>query len=73
MELSNWLVNTSNKVSGFISKFNIFKGKSLDIGVNLDTSGVQEFNNIALSGQYYNARTPRAESVFHFLYLYILL
>lgn len=34
--------------------------KSLELGVNLDTSGVQEFNSIALSGQYYNARTPRA-------------
>ena len=50
-----------------INKFNPFKSKTIDMGMNIDTSGVQEFNNIALSGQYYNARTPRAGEVNDFI------
>lgn len=65
--LFEWLGSVSEKAGGFISKFNPFKSSSLDLGVNLDTSGVQEFNNMALSGQYYNARTPRAEAVNDFV------
>lgn len=65
--LFGWIGKVGDKVGGFLSKFNPFKGKSLDLGVNLDTSGVKEFNNMALSGQYYNARTPRAESVNDFI------
>lgn len=67
--LMDWVGEVGNKVGTFISKFNPFKSKTLDIGMNIDTSGVQEFNNIALSGQYYNARTPRAGEVNDFIRL----
>ena len=66
-DLFGLIGKVADGVGGFISKFNPFKSKSLDLGVNLDTSGVQEFNSIALSGQYYNARTPRAEIVNDFI------
>ena len=66
-DLFGLIGKVADSVGGFISKFNPFKSKSLDLGVNLDTSGVQEFNSIALSGQYYNARTPRAEMVNDFI------
>ncbi len=66
-DLFGLIGKVADGVGGFISKFNPFKSKSLDLGVNLDTSGVQEFNSIALSGQYYNARTPRAEMVNDFI------
>ncbi|WP_294365109.1 hypothetical protein [uncultured Clostridium sp.] len=62
-DLFGLIGNVAEGVGGFLSKLNPFKSKSLDIGVNLDTSGVEEFNNIALSGQYYNARTPRSEGI----------
>lgn len=65
--LFDWIGSVGEKVGGFLSNFNPFKSKNLDLGVNLDTSGVQEFNNMALSGQYYNARIPRAESVNDFI------
>lgn len=63
--LFDWIGSAGDKVGGFLSKFNPFK--SLDLGVNIDTSSVQGFNNIALSGQYYNARTPRAGEVNDFI------
>lgn len=66
-DLFGLIGKVADGVGGFISKFNPFKSKSLDLGVNLDTSGVQEFNSIALSGQYYNARTPRAEMINDFI------
>ncbi|MBS5985277.1 hypothetical protein [Clostridium sp.] len=65
--LFGWIGKVGGKVGGFLSKFNPFKSKSLDLGVSIDTSGVQEFNNMALSGQYYNSRTPRAGEVNDFI------
>lgn len=65
--LFGWIGKVGDKVGGFLSKFNPFKSKNLDLGVKLDTSGVQEFGNMALSGQYYNARTPRAGEVNDFI------
>lgn len=66
-DLFGWIGKVGDKVGGFLSKFNPFKSKSLDLGVNIDTSGVQEFNNIALSGQYYNSRTPRSVEINDFV------
>lgn len=66
-DLFGWIGKIGDSVGGFLSKFNPFKSKSLDLGVNLDTSGVQEFNNIALSGQYYNSRTPRSVEINDFV------
>ncbi|MDB1947669.1 phage tail tape measure protein [Clostridium tertium] len=61
--LVEWVGKIGDKVGTFLNKFNPFKSKTIDMDMNINTSGVQEFGNIALSGQYYNARTPRAGEV----------
>lgn len=65
--LWDWIGNISSKVGSFIDKINPFR--SIEVGVGVDSSGVNTagFNDIALSGQYYNARTPRAEVVNGFI------
>lgn len=63
--LWDWVGSVGDKVGGFIDKINPFK--SIDMGINVDTSDIPEsvgtFKNIALSGQYYNARTPSSRDV----------
>ena len=65
-KLCGWVRTAGERVGGWISKAT-GKGKSIDIATNVDTTGIDSFNNIALSGQYFNARTPRAQQVNEFI------
>lgn len=62
-DLMDFIGKVGDKVGSFISTINPFK--SIDMGVNIDDSAInpEAYGNIALSGQFYNARTPRAEEV----------
>ena len=50
--LFGWIGKVGDKVGGFLSKFNPFKSKNLDLGVKLDTSGVQDRKSTRLNSSH---------------------
>ena len=57
--LFDWVGSVGEKVGGFLNKINPFKTVEGNVGVNYgyeNTPNVAAFRDIALSGQYYNAR-----------------